>query len=285
MDFEQKLKRFVELKKNHNSSADFNNNEYEALNQYLSNIYLELRLITGIDPGNQFNFDAWVEKEYKQMVDIEKLLSNIDDLSNSNSSQESELEMHMQSFDNLNFNNQKVYDWHESILKELENNGYKMSTFYFTDENKNNKILMEEIILKRETYNFLNSKNLFNTGICPITGENINNTIYYEIYNRKVYLSHKGSEVCKQIDRNEWNLGKSSVDYDTFQDLKQQSAKNTNSQVKLIMLLILILSFSISWLIVSPSSVLSFLGFLVLGVIFFYIFGWLFNLLFPMFYK
>lgn len=284
MDFGQKLKRFVELKKLYNSTPNFNSSEYEILEEYFSKTYMQLRLRNAIDPKN-YSFGSWIEKEYKQLVEIEELLGGSEAILNSNSPYESELELHMESFDNLNFSNPKVYNWHKSILEALENDRYEMSTFYFTGENKNNKTLMEGIALKGETYNFLNSKGLINTGICPISGEKTNNTINYNIYGRKVYLSQIGLEVCNKIDRNEWNKEKHSVDYDTFQDLKQQTRKKTKSQVQLITLIILVLALTASWVILSPSGFFSFLGFICLSVVFLYVFAWLFNLIFDMFYK
>ena len=140
---------------------------------------------------------------------------------------QSALDAHMKSFDNLGFNNEKVYSWRKSILEMLLNDGYNMSSFYFTRLNSNNKELLENIAMKENTYNFLNSKRLINTGYCPITGEEINNTYNFNIFNRVVYLSKRGLEVCKRIDRDEWNNNPSSIDYDTFEKLKQQQTSSS----------------------------------------------------------
>ena len=137
---------------------------------------------------------------------------------------ESELEKHMKSFDNLGFDNQRVYNWHKSILEALEAGGFVMSDFYFTNMNTNNNVLLQRIALKKNTYNFLTSKGLVNRGYCPITGEQINNTYNFNISGRIVYLSAKGLETCQNIKRNEWNNNnKSSMDYDTFQNHKKRT--------------------------------------------------------------
>jgi len=136
------------------------------------------------------------------------------------------LDEHMKSFDNLGFNNEKVYNWRKSILKTLEDNDCEMSSFYFSNFNTNNKELLQHIAFKENTYNFLNSKGLVNTGFCPITGEKINNTFNFNLYNRVVYLSKKGVEVCESINRKDWNNNKSSIDYDTFQNLKKQQSSS-----------------------------------------------------------
>lgn len=285
MDFGEKLKRYVELKNIYKTNQTFNGNEnllndYQKLHKEFYSLYMELRLRTGIDPGNEFNFDRWVFNEHKQMTDIENLINDDFEIDESN-----ELDIHLENFDKLGFDNQNIYNWRKSILEALEQNNYKMSDFYFTKYNSNNKDLLQHIALKSETYNFLNSKGLINRGFCPITGEKINNTVNYNIYGRSVYLSSKGIEICKKIDKNEWNNENSKVDYDTFQELRQQTAQKTKSQVKLITLILGVISLIISWYIVSPSGFFSFIGFLLLGVVFFYVLGWIFNILFDMFYR
>jgi len=144
-------------------------------------------------------------------------------------SEKNGLEEHMKSFDNLGFSNQRVYDWHKSILEALQSDGYKMSDFYFTSNNSNNNSLLQRVALKENSYNFLNSKGLINRGFCPITGENINNTFNFNIFGRTVYLSEKGLETCENIKRIEWNKNNPKIDYDTAQRLKKQAQAPNNS--------------------------------------------------------
>ena len=134
---------------------------------------------------------------------------------------QNELEEHMQSFDNLGISNQRVYDWHKSILKALQDDGYTMSDFYFTSHNLNNCALLQHVAFKENSYNFLNSKGLINRGFCPITGESINNSFNFNIFGRVVYLSKTGLETCENIKRREWNRGNPKIDYDTAQRLKR----------------------------------------------------------------
>jgi len=155
--------------------------------------------------------------------------------------EQNELEEHMQSFDNLGFNNPRVYDWHKSILEALQNNGYRMSDFYFTGSNLNNYALLQHIAFKENSYNFLNSKGLINRRFCPITGESINNTFNFNIFGRLIYLSQKGLETCEDIKRKEWNKGNPKIDYDTAQRLKRQS-KNIGNSGCFVVLLVFILS-------------------------------------------
>lgn len=284
MDFGDKLKRFVELKEKHKLDNSLGGNsielqEYNSLHKNFFDLYMEIRLRTGKDPGKAFNFDKWIMDEYNQMMDIENLLT--DDVENEQ--EYSELDFHMQSFDNLGFKNEIVFNWHRRILNALENDNYVMSDFYYTKHNNNNKALLQHIALKSDTYNFLNNKGLLNTGYCPITGEKIDNSMNYNIYNRKVFLSKKGIEVCESIDRKSWT-GKN-MDYDTFQQLKTETRRKTKSQVQLITLILIVLSLFFSWIIVSPTGFFSFIGFLIVAVILFYVIGWLFNFLFDLFIR
>lgn len=283
MEFGDKLKKFVGLKQKFDLDNTLGGNEniqqeYKILNKYFFDLYMEIRLRTGKDPGNEFNFERWIKEEHTQMIDIENLLNDdYDDIPN----EESELEMQMKTFDNLGFDNVNTYNWRKSILIALEENNYKMDDFYYTKYNTNNKQLFQHIAQKSETYNFLISKGLLNVGNCPITGEKINNSLNYNIFNRQVYLSEKGLEVCKSIDKKEWT-GKN-MDYDSFQKLKAQTTKKSKSKAQFVILIIVILSLIFSWLMISPTGFFSFLGFLILGVIFFYILGWIFNLLFDLY--
>ena len=70
------------------------------------------------------------------------------------------LDIHMESFDNLGFNNEKVYNWRKSILRALEEDGIIMSDFYYTPFNSNNKQLLQHIASRSETYNFLSNEGL-----------------------------------------------------------------------------------------------------------------------------
>jgi hypothetical protein len=194
-----------------------------------------------------------------------------------NHHQTSALDMHMKFFDDLGFNNERVYNWRKSILETLENNGYGMSHFsfsrYYSNKTNNKELLQHIVFTGGDAYNLLNSKGLINRGFCPITGETINNTNNYNVYNRVVYLSKKGLEICKNIDREEWNKNHTSIDYDTLQNQKKQ----TKHKLNIIKIIVIALSAGISivtsWFIVSPSGFFSFIGFLLLAFILFLVFN------------
>jgi len=172
-------------------------------------------------------------------------------IQHSMNSVKNDLEAHMQSFDNLGFNNQRVYNWHKSILETLQSDGYKMSDFYFTSSNLNNYALLQHIAFKENSYNFLNSKGLINRGLCPITGESINNTFNFNIFGRVVYLSEQGLETCENIKRRDWNKNNPKIDYDTAQRLKKQiksggyPANNSGCFVVLLVFILSVASFFI----------------------------------------
>jgi len=187
-------------------------------------------------------------------------------------SENNDLEKHMQSFDDLGFNNPKVYDWRKSILTALQSDGYEMSDFYFTSDNSDNKALLQHVALMENAYNFLNSKGLINRGFCPITGEDINNSYNYNIFGRIVYLSKTGLETCTNIDRKKWNKGnKSSLDYDTFQNLKKQvkyqKQESYSQGRRIISLLVLVISFVVNWFVLSPTSLKTYIGYFLIAIV------------------
>lgn len=264
MDLREQIKRYLELREIGQTNSIFNGseiqrNEFESLHRDLYELYMKVKLTK--EYGNKFNsFDEWIDKEYKQLIEIDNLFEKVDNLLNpansvnselvnfgnleleENSQQTRELDVHMKSFDNLGFNNQRVYDWHKSILETLDANGYIMSDFYFTKLNTDNNKLLQHITLKENTYNFLNSKRLINRGFCPITGEQINNSYNFNIFNRVVYLSATGLETCENIKRKEWNSNnKSSIDYDTFNKLRKGSSSSGCLVVLLLFILPLLL--------------------------------------------
>jgi len=59
------------------------------------------------------------------------------------------------------------------------------------------------ITYDRGIYDHLNEKDLINTGRCPITGQSIGGTHFYQIFGRKVYLSEEGKAIAKEFDRKE----------------------------------------------------------------------------------
>jgi len=81
MNFEKELKRYVELKKIRQTDSTFSNNElqekeYYSLHNKFLDLYGTVRLRTGIDPGDEYNFDRWIRKEYQQLIEIEDLLNS-----------------------------------------------------------------------------------------------------------------------------------------------------------------------------------------------------------------
>lgn len=218
--------------------------------------------------GTDLDFDGWVSKEIEQNNYINNLLLEDDFVEET------------QKFDNLGYNSNFVFDWRNDILQELESSGVVMSDFYFSDKNQNNKDLLEHIAQKSETYNLLNSKGLINRGFCPISGEKIDNTNKYEIFGRVVYLSKSGLEKCEEIRRSQWKGN--NMSYDEFTTLKKQSKSKSRNQATLVVFALVVLSIIISWNLVEPDGFFSFLGFLIVGVVVFFILGWIFNFLWDM---
>ncbi|WP_140939590.1 hypothetical protein [Sphingobacterium lumbrici] len=280
--FEILLKRYIELK-----VIDRNNealqNEYQKLHTYFFQTYMSVRIHPDIDIGGPYDFDEWINQEYQRLIELEKIESYLDDISDNISinpvAVKSEIDIHMEYFDNLGFHNQNVYNWRTAILKNLEENNIDMSEFYFSTFNKNNKDLLQHISLRAETFQFLDERGLINRGFCPITGETINNTYNFNIFNRTVFLSEKGVEVCENIDRKKWKNDK--IDYDSF----QASKRNTKKQAPVIFLVLFSISLVTSWKMIAPDGFFSFIGFVLVSIIFFTIFWKIFIFLFARYQK
>jgi hypothetical protein len=60
------------------------------------------------------------------------------------------------------------------------------------------ELIEDNITYSASVYEFLNNKGLINTGYCPITGEKISNTFYYQLFGRKVFLSEKGLQFAEE---------------------------------------------------------------------------------------
>lgn len=277
MKFEEQLNRYSALKVqlanprlNENEKSDLKN-EFDEVYKYLFNTYMIVRLKTGIDKQGDLNFDNWINKEIEQNNYINNLLSDDD---------YDEAVIQLQEFDNLGFDNDFVVDWRNKIFQELESLDIKMSDFYYSDMNKSNKDLLEHIVLKSETYTSLNNKGLLNRGYCPITGEKIGTSYSYNMYNRHIYLSKTGLEICRGVERNNWK-GKN-MSYDEFTVLKEKNKAKSKKQATLVVFILVLLSIIISWNFVEPSGFFSFLGFLVVGFIVFFVLGWIFNFLWDM---
>ena len=74
-----------------------------------------------------------------------------------------------------------------------------------------------------------------------------------------------------------------SSDYIEFQEMRREIRKKSIVQTVFISILLIIVSLVLSWYIVSPDSLLYYILFLMLGLVFFYILGWLFNFLWDLF--
>ncbi|HSD08172.1 hypothetical protein [Flavobacterium sp.] len=277
MDFGQQLERYYTLK---NELDNYTVNRHEKLSpdnelnnirKYLFDIYMVTRLNAGLDKGNEFDFQTWVNNEIEQNNYIKNLMleDDLDDLD--------EPAEQVQSFDNLGFNNNFLINWRENIFQELKNSGVVISDFYLSDLNKNNKDLLEHIVLMPDTFNHLNNKGLLNVGYCPITGEKIGISNSYNMYGRHIYLSKTGLEICKGVNKNDWK--ENDISYDEFERLKNKSREKSRKQASFVVITLIILSIFISWNIVSPTGFLSFLSFVLIGFVVFFILGWLFNFL------
>lgn len=89
------------------------------------------------------------------------------------------------------------------------------------------------ITFDRGIYNYLNEKGLINTGRCPITGQLIDKTHFYQIFGRKVYLSKEGKAIAKEIDRQDHikTFGKEPMSSERKAELRQEVIQKQGSNI------------------------------------------------------
>ena len=119
---------------------------------------------------------------------------------------------------------------------------------------------------------FLIEKKLINNGFCPITGEKTDINIFYEVGNRKVFLSKNGLEVCKRLDNNNWNGDLESINNLLEQTQKSSELKQNNivEQFQLITIVIkLVIAIISAFIIIKPKDFKTLIGFILLIVVFY----------------
>lgn len=97
--------------------------------------------------------------------------------------------------------------WLTDICNALNGIGLEMPDYlgkgkWLPEKFENNfQIIEDHITYSASIYSFLNSKELINRGYCPITGEKIGTTYFYQTFGRKVYLSLRGKQFAEEFRR------------------------------------------------------------------------------------
>ncbi len=141
--------------------------------------------------------------------------------------------------------------WARNIFNELNKEGFsnpkaKNQTWESKYFENNIDLIKGVITYSNSIYEHLNKKGLVNKGLCPITGEDINNDYFYEFYGRKVFISSIAKELMKEWDRNQHLelFGKEPTSH--FQKIKatqdqiQEGGEKKKGRLMLIMWAILI---------------------------------------------
>jgi hypothetical protein len=95
------------------------------------------------------------------------------------------------------------------------------------------EFIKEHITFDKGIYDYLNDKGLINTGRCPITGQSIDKTHFYQIFGRKVYLSEKGKAIAKEIDRKDHikTFGKEPMSSERKAELRQEIIQKQGNNI------------------------------------------------------
>lgn len=189
--------------------------------------------------------------------------------------------------------------WQEDILKSLENNSLidfnKWKTLSESDDTGIE--FMEKIATDKYVYEHLDSRRLVNRGFCPINGEQIDNTAEYLFFDRGIYLSKSAMDISKAIkiqkqkefdEKNreyKANAEKAKAFLEQVNPSREQTkplwgknnpyAKEAKNYENPTFFLVLILSVFGSYKIVNPSSILGYVGTVLLFILLFNIGDWL----------
>lgn len=180
----------------------------------------------------------------------------------------------------LSLNEQKKAKWKDDILNALNREGtFNMKMFnLILERDVSGKDFMEQVAYDSKAYIYLNSIGLVNRGFCPITGKDIDESLNYNIFGRYIFLSEEGLDICKAVQRKEHNTSNSKLSYDETEQLKRRGASNANRFTFIAVLFIVIFSFYLAFILINPAGFLSYIYFIVLGVVLYRVFMWFFNM-------
>lgn len=180
----------------------------------------------------------------------------------------------------LSLNEQKKVKWKDDILNALNEEGtFDIKMFnLILERDVSGKNFMEQVAYDGKAYLYLNSLGLVNRGFCPITGKDIDESLNYNIFGRYIYLSEEGLDICKAIQRKEHNTSNAKLSYDETEQLKRRGVTNANRFSFIVALVVVIFSFYLAFSLINPTGFLSYMFFVVLGIVFYRVFMWFFNM-------
>jgi hypothetical protein len=163
-------------------------------------------------------------------------------------------------------NEERIEKWQVDILDALNSKFIiDKKLFFLKSENDDdiayNKKFMEDVASRGDFYMYLDNLGLVNRGFCPITGENIDESYSFTMFQRKVFLSEKGMSICNEIKKNEYD--KRNISNFPYEKMVQKG-KNMKS---IFRVLSSIISFYLSYQFINPSGIFSILFFLILGAV------------------
>lgn len=189
-------------------------------------------------------------------------------------------------------------NWQKDIYAALEKEGsFDMKNWMTKSENDDNGLgFMEDVAYYKNVYEYLNHLGLVNRGFCPITGEKIDGSFNYAIYGRTIFVSERALEIGKEKKQKfrekfqkehpefQSNLKNAQAFLDGNPNIKESKprfgqdnpfAKPAKNYENTTFFLVLILSGFGSYKLVNPSSIIGYIGVLLVFIVLFNIGDWL----------
>lgn len=186
--------------------------------------------------------------------------------------------------DTINNSKQNPNKWQNDICAALEKEeSFDIKKWKSKFDNDDYGLdFMEEIAKNKNIFDYISELGLVNRGFCPITGEKIDKSFNYSIYGRTIYVSEKALELGKEKKQKFMEqFQKENPNYEA--NLKQAKAfvAKANPYIQkpkydnITFFGSLFLSGYLSYKIVSPVSVIGYIGVVVLFILIFGIADWL----------
>lgn len=227
IDFNSNLTQKIIWSAENEELIELNNQDFRVRNEFKNGIneqihyHKNVRLL-GYEESSTTNYKSVFDDEYKKLlledIDLNKLGRKSKQIENEND------------YSTLWMRN--ICDvLNETTVEVPQRKGggkWKPEKFANVVE-----FIKEYITFDRGIYNYLNDKGLINTGRCPITGQSIDETHFYQIFGRKVYLSEEGKEIAKEIDRQDHikTFGKEPMSSERKAELRQEIIQKQGNKI------------------------------------------------------
>jgi hypothetical protein len=172
------------------------------------------------------------------------------------------------------------YTWRHDIVKALEEDGsFNMKIWQLNSKTDDNGLeFMENVAYYKREYDYLNRLGLVNRGFCPITGENIDGSFNYAIYERNIFVSEKALGLGKEkkgkfrenFQKNNPNFQSNLEKSKAFLAQENSNAKEAKMHYSTLFIILILSGFG-AYKMINPSSILGYLGVIISAILLFFL--------------